>query len=332
MSAQDRTIEQYQQLMQLNAASHLIRAARTLGILAELREGQRTLEQLCELLELSESHAADLMDSLVAIGIVEKYGEDYALSRAAHLLCQYDDDLGDARWQRLPDLVRSRRSREENDDRRHHDHLAATQWIHTAAAMEAAEILDFGGASTTQGGRILDLGCGSAVWSCAMAYRDPDVTITAVDHRAALDAAEATARSIGLQDRFFPIDADPLNVELPAGEFDWVVLAQRLSVLSSELARSLVKQAAAAARPGGRVVVIDLLRGPARANLAECVEALKLRLETQAGAIRSMEDLERDLRRAELTDIQFALMSRSRVNFALAVATKPLADEATRAK
>ena len=38
--------------MKINAAAHLFRSARELGLLAELREGQRTLTQLCEKLSL----------------------------------------------------------------------------------------------------------------------------------------------------------------------------------------------------------------------------------------------------------------------------------------
>ena len=44
MNAQDRTLEQYQQFMRINAAAHLFRSARELGLLRELREGQRTHE------------------------------------------------------------------------------------------------------------------------------------------------------------------------------------------------------------------------------------------------------------------------------------------------
>ena len=323
MSAQDRTLEQYHQLMQINAASHLVRAARSLGILAELRKGQRTLEQLSESLRLSREPASGLLDALIAIGIIEKYGDDYALSQAAQLLCQYDEDLGDARWQRLPDLVRGQSDRQQNDEQRHFDYLAATQWIHTPAAMEAAEILDIGGQGEVAGPKILDLGCGSAVWSCAMAYRDPEATISAVDNREALDAAESTANSIGILDRFEAKVSDPLEAELPADHFDWVVLAQRLSCLGPDVASRLVTKAAWAAKPGGRIVVIDLFRGPSRFNLAECVQVLNLQLETRQGAVLTLEQMESELREAGLDDIQFVFLSRSRANLGMSVATKP---------
>ncbi len=215
------------------------------------------------------------------------------------------------------------RKRQEHVDQQHFDHLAATQWIHTPAAMEAAEIMNIGGEGEVAGPSILDLGCGSAVWSCAMAYRDPDATITAVDNRAALDAAETTANSIGLGERFSAVEADPLEVELPADSFDWVIIPQRFNCLSPQFASTLLRQAVDAAKPGGRIAVIDLFRSPAKANLSECVEALNLQLETREGAVRTLEQVEAEFREVGLADVQIAFISKSRANLGLAVATKP---------
>ena len=79
MSAQDRTLDQYQQFMRINAAASLFRLAREMGVLGKLREGQRTLEQLCEKLSLRGEPAKLMMDALVATNIIEQYEEDYAL-------------------------------------------------------------------------------------------------------------------------------------------------------------------------------------------------------------------------------------------------------------
>jgi len=324
MTAQDRTLDQYHELMQINAVSRLIRAARQIGFFAELRQGQRTLEQLCDTLSIAPGASTLLLDGLTAIGIVEKYGDDFALSRAAHLLCQYDDDLGDASWDRLVDRIRGEDSRQERDDQQHFSHLAATQWIHTPAAIQAAEILNLGGEGERAGPKILDLGCGSAVWSCAMAHRDPQATITAVDHPAALQAAASTADSIGLIDRFETITGDPQHVDLPEGEFDLVLLAQRVNGLGVEAAQSLLVRAVTAAKAGGRMVVIDLFRGPTKANLAESVEALKLELDTREGKIRSLQDAQALLESLGLQRVQFTFLAASRVNLGLAVGFKPV--------
>lgn len=312
--------------MQINAASHLMRAARSVGLIGQLREGQRTAQQLCESLSLVDDSGRLLLDSLVAIGIIEKYGDDYALSRAGHLFCQYDDDLGDRRWQRLVPLLKGDSNRNAIDDQDHFDYLAATQWAHTASAIQAAEILNLGGEGEIEGPKLLDLGCGSAVWSCAMAHRDDAATVVAVDHHAALQAALASADSIGLSDRFKTIEADPEQVTVSDDEFDLVLLAQRISSLDNDRGENLLGRAVAATKPGGRVVVIDLFRGPTKPNLAESVEALKLELDTADGHMRSLEQAQQELKSAGLTDVQFTFLAASRVNMGMAVGVKPIGE------
>ncbi|MGI9473043.1 MAG: methyltransferase domain-containing protein [Rubripirellula sp.] len=322
MSAQDRTLDQYQQFMRINAAANLFRSAREVGLLRELREGQRTLEQLCEALSLKPEATRLMMDALVATSIIEKYGDDFALSRVAHLLCEYDEDLGDQSWQRLPAQLRGEAP--PIDDQSYLDSVAATQWIHTPSAMQAAEILDLGGEDELQGPSILDLGCGSAVWSSAMAHRDPKAVVTAVDSEAALKAAKSTADSIGLGDRFQVIEADSGQVELAEAAYDMVVLAQRLSRLSSDAGRELLTRAISAAKPGGRLIVIDLFRGPTTPNISECIEALMLELNTTDGSIRTMQEIQDELQELGLEQVQFTFLADSRVNMGMAVGTRPL--------
>ncbi len=321
-SAQERTLGLYHQLMQINAASHLIRSLRKLGLIDALREQQCTLEHLCVSGSLDTEIVREILDAAVAIGIVEQYQDDYALSRAAHLLCQYDHDLADSRWERLVGLAQGDLSRESHDVQLHQDHLAATQWIHTPAAMEAAEILDFGGDSSGQSLEILDLGCGSAVWSSAMAYRDQKANITAVDHHAALEAALSTAKSIGLEERFRAVPADPAEVELERGQYDWVVIAQRLSGIGSQNAERFLARAVEFLRVGGRLVVIDLVDMGGKVTLVDRLESLRLKLETSEGGILSPTQLQSQLTSCGLEDCQFALLSKDRAKFGIVVGKK----------
>ena len=320
MSAQDRTLDQYQQFMRINAASHLFRSARELGLLKELREGQRTLDQICETLSLRPEPASLIMDGLVATSIIEKYGDDYALSRVAQLLCQYDEDLGDETWSRLVPQLRG--EDRPGDNLAYLSSVAATQWVHTPAAMQAAEILDLGGEDEISGVSILDLGCGSAVWSSAMAHRDPEASVTAIDRLGALKAAQATADSIGLGDRFRAVEGVPEAVELSSDAYDLVVLAQRLSCLAAEAGTQLMAKAAAAVKPGGRLVVIDVFRGPTAPDISECIEALKLELETPSGSVRSLDQIQAELTRLGLEQVQFAFLADSRVNMGMAVGNR----------
>ncbi|TWT92753.1 N5-glutamine S-adenosyl-L-methionine-dependent methyltransferase [Stieleria varia] len=316
--------------MQINAMSHLLRTARTSGVLDALRGGQKTLDQLCADLSLDTAITSLFLDALISIGIVEQYGEDFALARAAQLLCQYDHDFGDEAWSGLEQKLREGRPNvaAPEMDQAMVDHTAATQWSQTGAAIQAAEILNIGGEGEPQGVRILDLGCGSAVFSCAIAHHDPQSTLVAVDHRGALQAAKSTGDSIELSDRMELVEAD-----LQSGEMDWadtldeasfdlVLLAQRLSVLSSEAAVSMLGVAAKLTKPGGRVVLVDVFRGQSRPTLTESIGALRIATGTGAGYVRSLKEAQQLMLGAGLGEIQFTYLAASREHLGMMVARK----------
>lgn len=327
MSAQDRTLDRYQELMQINAASHVLRSAREAGLFAELREGQRTIGQLVQMLGLERETLELLIECLVSMNVIERYGDDHALAPVMRLLCEHDADLGDASWLRLAVDLKSKNASPRDAD--YLDSIAATQWIHTPAAMQASEILDIGGSEDAVSPtnekplKILDLGCGSAVWSCAMGYRDKTARIVAVDNEAALAAAQRTADSIELGNRFLPVIGDPLSVELPAEEFDLVLIAQRLHSSSKEAAPGLLNQAFKSLVSGGRLVIVDLFRGPTKPRLAETIEALRLHIETDQGRMKTIKESQEELEKLGLTSPQFTFIAASRINLGMMVARKP---------
>lgn len=333
MTQQDRTLDRYQELMQINAASHVLRTARQIGLFDELRSGQKTADQLVQSLKLDRSGLDLMLDCLIAMNVIERYEDDHALAPVMQLLCQYDGDLGDASWQRLAALVRGEFT--GAPDRSYLDSLAATQWVHTPAAMQAAEMLDMGGETGPMGQiaddgsvmplRILDLGCGSAVWSCAMAYRDGQATIVAIDDEPALAAAQSTANAIQLGDRFETRSGDPETIELSDQDFDLAVIAQRLHAATDAGRGVLIDKAYQALVPGGRLVVIDLFRGPTKPRLTETIEALRVHAGTGGrgeGRMQSIEALQSQLKSCGLVDIRFTFIEASRVNFGMMVATK----------
>ena len=157
-----------------------------------------------------------------------------------------------------------------------------------------------------------------------MAHRDPNASVTAVDNPAALQAARRTAESIGILDRFETEESIPWTAaELAPRQFDLVLLAQRLHCLDTDDGNDLLKRSTSAAKPGGRVVVIDLFRGPGRPNLAECVEALRLELATESGRMRTLEETQQRLAEAGLREIQFTFLPASQINMGMAVGVVP---------
>lgn len=341
MSAQDRTLDRYQELMQINAASHVLRAAREVGLFEALRTGQKTVEQLAESLGLRPEGLRLLVDCLISMNVIERYEDDHALAPVMQLLCQYDGDLGDLGWQRLAAQLRDSGGADSPAVTRDYlEGLAATQWVHTPAAMQVAEMLDLAGNPTDPREsdvtlavgaspaaeptgpplRILDLGCGSAVWSSAIAYRDGRATILAVDTAPSLAAAQSTADSIQLGSRFQTAVGDPESIELPEAGFDLIVIAQRLHAATPQGRDRLLDQARRAVATGGRIVLIDLFRGPARPRLSETIEALRVHVAAPSGGIQSAEELRQRLLARGLNDIRFSFIAASRVNLGMIVA------------
>lgn len=156
-----------------------------------------------------------------------------------------------------------------------------------------------------------------------MAYRDPQARIVGVDSQAALIAAERTASSIELGPRFLPVVGDPRSIELPSDEFDLALIAQRLHSSSDESARQLLQQAISALASGGRLVIIDLFRGPAQPRLSETIEALRLHLATEHGRMKSILESQEQLQQLGLDAVQFTFLAASRINLGLMVARKP---------
>ena len=305
--------------MLTNAASHILRTSRRLGITERLRERQHTLEELCEQLSMDASRLKPLIDALVAIGFVEQYESDYALARAGHLLCQHDDDLGDARWEKLESRVREGGSVEYREYR---EHLVATQWIHTSAAMQVAEILDVGGDGSPHGLRILDLGCGAAVWSCAVAHRDPESTVVAIDGAGALAKAREMADSIGMGDRFEMIESPFDGVLLPRDSFDLAIVAQQLSSHSDEYAARLLSLRESIAQTRWTPRGSGLLRRSSTSRLERShVAALAVNAETD-GRVRTLPEVQQMFVDAGLNSIQFTYLAASRQGLGMVVGSR----------
>ena len=336
--------------MTINATSHVLRAGRQVGLFDQLAQGQKTLDVLAENLSIDASRLKLLIEALIAIGIVEQYQEDFALSSTARLLCQYDADLDDATWEQLADtLKRDRKSADGTESdvpQPRFDSIAATQWVHTPAAMQVAEILDLGPSMEAEPSsnvqpssnvepsedasadaeieplELLDLGCGSAVWSCAMGFRDPTLRITAVDHEAALVAANSTASSIGLGERFSTQIGDLLDSPLESDSYDMVVVAQRLNTLSKQQIDRVLVRAIGTLKAGGKLVVIDSFRGPNRPSLAESLETLRMQIQTTNGEVPDLIEAQSRMEKAGFRNVQFTFIAASRIGLGLMIGTK----------
>lgn len=137
--------------------------------------------------------------------------------------------------------------------------------------------------------RILDAGSGAAPWSVAIAAREPDCTVTALDLPAILPAARRAAAAAGVQDRFRFVAGDLFTFEIEPRWYDLVIAANVCHLFDEEANCGLVGRLADAVRPGGTLAIVDVLLDSTR---PVALYALGLMTRTRTGRVYPREAYE----------------------------------------
>lgn len=179
-----RALETYAHLMSANGAAQMYRAAAQAGVLQTLANGPADVAAVATACGTAIQPTALLLDGLVALGLVERCSDGYGLAPVAQFLAGPYRDLGDSYWSHLPAFLKTGEPVARMDDareseRQYQAQAMALAWMMAPAAATAAAVLDIGG--RRRGLAILDVGAGAAGWSLALARRDPDTTVTALD-------------------------------------------------------------------------------------------------------------------------------------------------------
>jgi 2-polyprenyl-3-methyl-5-hydroxy-6-metoxy-1,4-benzoquinol methylase len=308
-NSQKKTLQDYIRLHQRNAATHAIRAAVDLGIIGALAEGQKTVGQLAESLELDPSALHLMMNVLCQTELVENYQDDYALSTVARLIPPEFWDFGDQYWRHLGRFVRSGVSL-ANDQHMaftNEDYLssvAVREWMWTPAALDAAEVLQIG--RERRGLRILDVGCGSAVFSATLAHRDPETRVVLLDHSAGLQRAQATVDSVGLESQSQFVEADYLDFELSGELFDLIIVPGLVHRHGINECEQLFHRLYRLGKAESEIAVIDVFPGQEKGDSYRAVIELELCLRTTQGGLHLPTQLQAALNRAGFQKVQYA--------------------------
>ena len=277
--------------------SRVLSAGLQLGVFSHVGSEARTAEDIARASEASARGIRMLLDALVACQLLRKQGDRYALTPLSerYLVRESPDYLGaflesDAAWQswgRLTDVIRSgqpvlRVEKQQLAEMFFPMLVRTLHILHTDRARQAARAL--GVSRNGKGLRVLDIACGSAVWSIPLAEANPKTRVTAQDFPALLALARQYAERHGVAAQYAYLSGDLKEVDFGESRYDVALLGNIVHSEGERSARDLFRRVHRALAKGGRIVIADMVPNDHRTGPAFPVFfALNMLLNTEYG-------------------------------------------------
>jgi len=297
----------------------ILEAAVRLGLFDALDDRPLPMPALAARIGASERGARVLLNALVGLDLLERYGDLYALTpeSAAYLvttspryqgyMCRFVSGHLIPRWLRLTDVVRTGRpATGVNDEPDGGPYFREFVEAIFPMSYEAAQALAaaLGVSAATAPLCVLDLAAGSGVWGVALAEASPHVSVTAVDWPAVLPVTRRIADQRGLTPRFRFVPGDLLHADFGTGH----AVATLGHILHSEgeaRSRLLLQKTFDALAPGGTIVIAEFVPNEDRTGpLDALIFAVNMLVNTDAGDTFTFNEMSAWLRAAGFTAIR----------------------------
>ena len=217
-------------------------------------------------LGLAPRATESLLNALVAMEIIDKGNGVFSLTDDARRLLTNSSPesiLGPMRhsahlwkrWDKLTEAVRAGTSiyREPRSADDTESFIAAMHHNATARAETVIPSLDLGSVRS-----VLDVGGGSGAYSIAFARANPQIRSTVFDMPDVVRIADRHIREAGVEDRVTTRAGDMTTDEFGSG-YDLVFLSAICHMFGPERNTEILRKAANALAPGGRVIVQDFV-------------------------------------------------------------------------
>lgn len=282
------------------ASKHLF-AASQLGVFEALGEGPVDLAGLAARLGLTPRTARISADAMVALGLLEREGENYAntpiaatfLSGATPAdfrpLLKFWDRLSYPVWEDLAGALGRGRPVREIYDRIDDEVLTLLSDGVAAATAPAAHALPQA-AGLPRGSRVLDIGGGTGSWSIALAASDPDLSATVYELPDFVAMARAHLSATPYANRLDAHAGDVLTEDLPGG-YDAFLLANVVHLFERGTNQAILRRIRAAADPGARLLIADFWTDPTHTQpLAAALMAGEFAINVKDGDVYSADE------------------------------------------
>ncbi len=262
--AETLDIDGLQRLLWSFASHRVLTVAGRTGVLRALAAGPRTPEQVARELGLEPGATVKVVRALHALGVLEARGRRFAVvPNLAGYFRPGEQDL-------VPFMEHSHRMYSSWGEHLE-EWLRGRGWPHGGRTPEevrvfgeamrsmgqhvagrVAHALDLGGVR-----RVLDVGGGLGHYASAFCAASPELTAVVLDRPEVAALGRENLAGTGLESRVAFVAGDYLGEDDWGAGYDLVLLANVLHQESASRAAEMVRRAARALAPGGRVAVVD---------------------------------------------------------------------------
>lgn len=303
--------------------SRVLSAGVALDVFTHIAAGSRSVEEISKAAGASERGMRMLLDSLVALQILNKDENRYELTplSAEFLVRDSQNYIGEMlrsertweAWSNLTESVRTGEpfQRVEAKDRAEDFFPMLVRGLHIIngpAARRTAEIL--GAGTTHKGMSVVDVACGSGIWGISIAEADKSARVTAQDFPGLFETTKGYLKRHNVEDQFNFLPGDLKEVDFGEGCYDLALLGNIVHSEGEDSSRDLFQRLNRALKPGGRIVIIDMVPNDLRTGPPfPLFFALNMLINTEQGGTYTLEEYTRWLedagfKRVETADIQ----------------------------
>jgi 2-polyprenyl-3-methyl-5-hydroxy-6-metoxy-1,4-benzoquinol methylase len=287
-------------------ASRIILTANNFRIFDHLVSPGKTAQALTKKISADERATELLLDSLVAIGLLQKSKDLYKNSplTSRYLISGKPEYQGDIlrhysnlwdNWSGLDTVLKTGKP-----NRKSHDHEAFILGMHNLALLKVKKVLahlDLKGVK-----RVLDLGGGPGTYSMALAIKGKEVTI--MDFPETLKIAKRLFDKAGISKKITLLSGDFMSDEMGRG-YDLIFISQILHAYDDEGCISLLKKCFQSLNPGGRVVVQEFTLDESKTSpFHGAIFAINMLVNTPGGRTYTPKEMSSWMKKTGFRDIK----------------------------
>lgn len=301
-------LQTYFSLMETNGMAYVFRISSEVGIFDCLAEGAKTTSQISNDLQTLTYPTELLCLALVEMDVLKKEKDQFELTPVMHFLKGNYQNLSSEYWEHFPTFLKTGQPFKKMDtisdsEKEYQTQVKALEWMMAPCAQMAAKHLQELGLKGEI--NVLDVGCGSAVWSLSILAKNPKAQATLADWPAVLNVAKDSANTQKLIDRIQFIEGNYHETSFGKQEHDVAILGNVTHIETKEGCKKLFTKIANSLRPGGVLVIHDVYGEDPRGAMARRLYRLGLAVRTVQGKVHDPDEMRPWLEESGFSQIEF---------------------------